>query len=435
MFDSGIDGMIERLKALDSVRARLDAEAADLLDELDRSGVYAVDGHSSAKVMARHVSRLSGPTAASRERVSRMMRDLPELADAYRDGRIGVDQMHLLGRVHANARVRVHMVDAQDWFLRAARRLSFKHFQTEVRTWERLADEDGPEPNDRMHQARRVKLTQDPVALTWDMTGRFGSMMGAQIDEIFGHYTAAELAADWDKARAEHGDDACELHLPRTADQRSADALWQVFQDAAGADASRRLGRASVTTSSGTPTPTSRCSAASTANQPKPLDVDTYRCETLAGTPLEPYEAAAHSLCDAGPTGDLVDQNSTVIDLGTARAFTGNARTATKLQSHRVHTGPAATSASTTARSTTPEVTPFQRRQNQPRQRGTRLRQTQPTQRERLPSLARPLRGLAHLPPRRDRDPRLNLALRRAPKRLLVIVLRPPPTGMVAPVT
>ena len=37
MFDGGIDGMIERLQALDTARARLDAEAADLLDELDRA--------------------------------------------------------------------------------------------------------------------------------------------------------------------------------------------------------------------------------------------------------------------------------------------------------------------------------------------------------------------------------------------------------------
>ena len=295
MFDGGIEGMIERLQALDTARARLDAEAADLLAELDRSGVYAVDGHSSAKVMARHVSRLSGPTAASRERVSRMMRDLPELADAYRDGRIGVDQMHLLGRVHANARVRPFMVDAQDWFLRIAGRLSFKDFETEVRTWERLADEDGPEPNDRMHQARRVKLAQDPAALTWDMAGRFGSMMGAQIDEIFSHYSAAELAADWEKARAEHGDDACELHLPRSADQRSADALWQVFQDAAGADHSA-VGPAfchNVVWDADTYEQMLRRLDGEPAEA---LDVDSYRCETLGGTPLEPYEAAAHSL-------------------------------------------------------------------------------------------------------------------------------------------
>ena len=93
MFEDGIEQAIERLRALDAARARLEAEAADLLAAVDAAGVHAVDGHSSAKVMARHVCRLAGSTAASRERASKMMRDLPELADAFRAGTIGVDQM------------------------------------------------------------------------------------------------------------------------------------------------------------------------------------------------------------------------------------------------------------------------------------------------------------------------------------------------------
>ena len=124
MFEGEIGQVIDRLKALAAARARLEAEAADLLGEIERSGIHRGDGHASAKVMARHVGRLSGATAGCRERVARMMRDLPVLADAFRAGTIGVDQMHLLGRVHANARVRPFMPDAQDWFLKQARRLS-----------------------------------------------------------------------------------------------------------------------------------------------------------------------------------------------------------------------------------------------------------------------------------------------------------------------
>lgn len=261
--------------------------------------------------MLRHVARLSSAAAANVERVGRLMRDLPELAAAFRAGTVGVDQMNLLGRIHRNSRVRGFMVDAQDWFLRGAQAWSYRRFETEVRTWERLADDDGPEPNDRMHQAHKVALRQEPQTLTWELSGRFASMMGAQIDEIFSHYLAAELAADWDKARAEHGDTACELHLPRPGDQRSADALWQVFHDAAAAD------NTAVPAGFGKP-------AAG-------MNVDEYRCETLNGTPVEPYEAAHHSLLTQVRR-VIVDATSTVIDLGRARAFTGNARTATKLQ-------------------------------------------------------------------------------------------------------
>ena len=224
------------------------------------------------------------------------------------------------------------MPDAQDWFLELARTTeSYDDFERTIREWERLADQDGPEPNDRFHQARRVKLTQDQETLTWTAEGRFGSQMGAQIAEIFAHYTAAELAADWEKARAEHGDDACDAHLPRSVDQRAADALWQVFQDAASAETScvppdfchnimwsaeayeemvRRLD----------------------SEPARPMDPATFRCETASGIPLEPYEAASHSLL-TNVRRVLVDASGTVIDLGRARGFTGNARTAAKLQS------------------------------------------------------------------------------------------------------
>ncbi|MEO0493694.1 MAG: DUF222 domain-containing protein [Actinomycetota bacterium] len=233
---SAVDA-IREIEALEDEARHLESRRAELFRQLEATQVFRGDGHGTAKTMLRHVARLSGPSAARWQRIGRVTRDLSLVAEALTDGRIGVDQVDLLGRVHSNVRVRDFMVDAQDWFLEMASR-PFDDFETAVREWERLADENGPEPNDRMHQARRVKLTQDDQSLTWTLDGRFGSMMGAQIDEIFAHYTAAELHADWEKARAEHGDDACDAHLPRSADQRSADALWQVFQDAASADTS-----------------------------------------------------------------------------------------------------------------------------------------------------------------------------------------------------
>ncbi|MDG1410729.1 MAG: hypothetical protein P8L46_06700 [Acidimicrobiales bacterium] len=59
------------------------------------------------------------------------------------------------------------------------------------------------------------------------------AMSGAQISEILDHYLQAERSIDWDKAVAEHGDDTCEDHMARTAAQQRANALRQVFLDAA----------------------------------------------------------------------------------------------------------------------------------------------------------------------------------------------------------
>ncbi len=330
MFASEIQGAIDEIEALELEAGRLEARRAELLQRIETTGVHRVDGHGSAKTMLRHVAKLSGPSAARRQRIARVTGELELISAAFSAGEIGVDQVDLLGRVHANRRVRAWMRDAQDWFLEMAAG-SFDDFERAVREWERLADQDGPEPNDRMHQARRVTLTQDDTTLTWQLDGRMASMMGAQIEEIFAHYRAAELTADWEKARAEHGDDACDADLPRTNDQRSADALWQVFQDAASAD--------------NTCVPPDFChdiiwSADAyeamvrrlDGDAASPLNIETYRCETSTGIAVEPFEAAALSLV-TGVRRVVVDAAGTVIDLGRARNFTGSSRKATKLQS------------------------------------------------------------------------------------------------------
>ena len=104
---------------------------------------------------------------------------------------------------------------AQGWFLRIAARLPYRDFEIEVRTWERLADADGPESeNSRNHHDRDVRLAQDPVDLGWQWAGGCGAMQGAQMSEILEHDTSAERLADWEKAWAERGaaakpDSAC----------------------------------------------------------------------------------------------------------------------------------------------------------------------------------------------------------------------------------
>lgn len=323
-------GLVRRLEAC---ARRLRAVQVGVQAELEASGVYAADGYGSAKAMTRHCGRLSPGAAAGRERGGRMAQLLPDVGAALAAGELGVDQFDLLGRVYANPRVRPHMVEAQGWFLRLASRLSFADFETEVRTWERFADTDGPEPrNSVTHECRGVSLLQDRIDLGWQMRGSFGAMQGAAIDDIYRHYIDAERLTDWEKARAEHGDAACAADLPRTEAQRRADALWQVFHDAARAQGSpcgvefvhhiiwneqtfeemlRRL-----------------------AGQPaQRLDPEDIVCRTLDGVALEPTEAAANALVSKMQR-VIVDAAGVVIDLGRARFFTGGARLAAQLNDH-----------------------------------------------------------------------------------------------------
>lgn len=313
----------------EAVRRRLVAVQVQLLADVERTSAYAADGHVSAKAMVRHVAKLSPAAAAARERGTKLRVDLPDVGSALSAGDLGVDQFDLLGRVHANPRVRDAMADAQEWFLRIAAKLSFRDFEAEVRQWERLVDADGPEPaNTKNHDARNVTLLQDHFSLGWKFKGDCGAFQGAAMSEVHQRYVEAERLADWEKARAEHGDDAVAAHLPRTEAQRRADALWQIFQDAAGAQTA--VGGDFVHNIVWDAATFEEMIRRLDGQPARPLDPDTYRCETIDGVRLEPVEAAAHALLDKLRR-VVVDAAGVVTDLGRARAFTGGARLAAQL--------------------------------------------------------------------------------------------------------
>ncbi len=77
---------IDLIRQLEVLGRRLDAARVGLVDVIDRKGLFRVDGHHSAKIMVRHVAKLSGAEAAARAKTARALRDLPETKAAFRKG-------------------------------------------------------------------------------------------------------------------------------------------------------------------------------------------------------------------------------------------------------------------------------------------------------------------------------------------------------------
>ena len=327
----GDAGVLGRWEELERLGRALSARQAVLLGEIDARALHRADGHNSVRTMARYKAKLSRGEAARREQSMRVCRDLPAVASAWQDGELSDCHVALLARVYANRRVSRLMPDAEDWFLEQVTVQCFGEFDARVREWQRLADQDGPEPRD--HESRDARLVQNDYDLSWDLTGHWASLEGASLNEIFEHYIHAEWLADWEKAKAEHGEATCEADLARTPPQRRADALAQIFRDAAanpdGAVPARFVHNIVWTAAT---FETMVCRLAGQGKEGEPaIDPDDYRCSTIDGVPIDATEAVVNALLNQVRR-VIIDAPSTVIDLGRARSFTGSACDAVQLQ-------------------------------------------------------------------------------------------------------
>jgi Domain of unknown function (DUF222) len=323
---------------------RVGSLQVDLVDEIDRRRLHHADGHASAKIMIRHVCRLSTTEAARRARIAKANPELPMLAEAYRRGEIGDDQIDLVARVHANPRVREALVGFQADALRLAGSYSYREFELSVRSWERLADTDGAEPRNSVnHRNRGLSLRQDQFDLSWRLEGSFAALQGSAIETVLRHFVQIEWERDWAEAKASHGPDVSEADLPRTHAQRMADAFEHICERAAaaspnapGLDVVHNIVWSEETffaTVHRISCDDSACTAPGHANPNRWYDPSTYSCETIDGVPLEPVEAAL-SAFGASIRRVVVNAKGVTIDLGRkVRLFTGSARQAIQFHS------------------------------------------------------------------------------------------------------
>lgn len=333
------------LREIEVSARRLRAVQVDVVAAADRRSLYRADGHASAKVMVRHAARLSGPEASRRASAAKALRHLPAVRDALAAGRIGACQAEAIARVYANRRVRARLCRQDDALAELAARWSYRDFEAKLAEWARLADEDGTaDAAQRNHENRDARLAQDFDG-GWSFTARCGSLQGAELASILERFVDGEFRADWDKARAEHGDAATVDDLPRTAAHRRFDGFFELFQRAAAAVAAAEGGSQIVTNIVLDQATFERWlrrfagACAGVAEGDVDLDLSRpgrpsgYRCSTLNGHHIDPTEAVAQALVGHVRRA-VVGADSVVTDLGRRRRlFTGAAQLAVKLAS------------------------------------------------------------------------------------------------------
>lgn len=220
------------VQALEVQQRRLRALQVQALDGIQRSGFHRFDGHASAKVMVRHVARLSNGEAHRRALIARALRDLPVVAAGYTAGLIGDCQAACIARAHANTRVRERLCRRDQELADLAATEAFNVFSARLDAWVRLMDEDGTCTDaERSHTNRDCRHIQNFNG-SWQTTIHHGTLQGAQFHTLLDHFIHAELMADWTEARALHGPDATTDQLARTDAQRRYDAFTTLCNQA-----------------------------------------------------------------------------------------------------------------------------------------------------------------------------------------------------------
>jgi len=348
----------ERIRSLELLRRRVDAELAVTVAVAERRQVFLADGHRTMKGYLRATCNWSNADIAGRRGLAVATDRVAGLAEALHTGRIGTAQAAAIARVHRNPRVRDRLAEFASTLLDLAEGLCYDDFTLALQRFEVLADTDGAH-RDELHTNRNVHVTTVGGALHLDATGG-DPLINDELEAIFRRFCEHEFRLDADVRRGEHGDLAAGKPLARTSRQRSYDAFVDLMRRAnaqldavdGAPDASGTVvnvvtdartwglvlanaGLAPTENLAGEPIdPFTGLPAGGDPLRDLLSDPDafaTMRCETSRGTPLHPHDVLRAAL--AGHIRRVVvDARGVPVDMGRRqRLFTGAARDAAKL--------------------------------------------------------------------------------------------------------
>ncbi len=196
----------------------------------DASGEWAVEGAQSAAAWLSTRCHLPLSEARGQLRRGRALPQLPQCAQAFSEGSIGVAQVDVLvkaakegGRVDPGAFPRDEAV-----LVEAAKELKFAAFSAAVAYWTQLADPDGAEESEMEKTARRDVYVSQSIGGMWLGKMTFDPIGGSIYSGELSRLEVEMFDADWAEAKARLGRDPHLDELARTPAQRRADAAVEM---------------------------------------------------------------------------------------------------------------------------------------------------------------------------------------------------------------
>ncbi|HEV7762355.1 MAG TPA: DUF222 domain-containing protein [Acidimicrobiales bacterium] len=222
--DGELGGM---LVALQREQAKLAANQIRVMGAFEARRAHATDGSKTAAAWMARATRCAPTEARALVRHGRRLPHMPTTREALAEGQISERHAAVLGGLHASGRkpIAEAFAGAEVMLVGYAKELSFDDFLAAVRYWEKLVDADGAE--DRAaddHAARRFHMSETWRG-NWAADGQFDPLAGEEVHAELSRLEQELFRADWEEAKALHGENTCLEHLVRTPAQRRADAL------------------------------------------------------------------------------------------------------------------------------------------------------------------------------------------------------------------
>lgn len=307
------DELSELLVDLQRETARLAAVRARVTSAWDARATWCLDGAKTGAAWLVHRCKVSVAAGKRELRVARQLRTMTATEAALAAGEITLDHVQVLARANRADTAELFARD-EKILLDAARELTWWPFVAAVRYWEQLAAPDRVEDDAELkHERRRLHLS-DTIDDMTVLDGLFDPIGGAVLRQRLEEIEHELFCADWDAAKAEHGNKTTAANLARTPAQRRADALVEMARRSAAAPADGKAPRPLITVLVDFATLLGRV------------------CELANGTVVTPGQLAG-LLTDADIERIVFDGPGRVIEVGArTRLFTGGLRRAIEVR-------------------------------------------------------------------------------------------------------
>ena len=312
--ESGAEGLLEPLVALNHESQRLAAACARLARAYEASRAWLDTGARSAAALLAHRCGLPAYDAKAQVRLGRDLEVMPAVVESLCGGGMGLPHARKLARLARNPRTGEAFCRDEHMLVDYAQTMAWPAFSRIVAYWEQCNDPDGVEDRARDDdKARRVQLWEG-VDGSGFLDGWLTPIANATVGGALQRIGDELFQADWTEAKQRLGRDPSVLELLRTPAQRRHDALVELANRALTAPRHGKRPPALVTVLVGYETFAGRI------------------CQLADGTVVTPGTVARLLDGDALIERIVFDGPSRVIDVGQARLFSGALRRAIEVR-------------------------------------------------------------------------------------------------------